>query len=643
MALRRYLPIRLIPILPIQVYDFQGGVDTYTANENLKTSASPYARNVRYKSRETIQTRKGPGFYSVAVGQTQNASQTGATIANQTVSLTTKQAAKFTATATGSLTRVDLNLESTTPAGTGPVIVEIYSDNAGSPGTLLASSSITGGLITGAYQYLPALFLNPPTITNTSVYWIVAYIQSDGTNSYLWGSVAGSSSKANINLAGWTAQSYDLNFITYLSPTAAVIGGIRFYQSSGTKATIFATSAGVYTVNDITGAVTLLWAGNTSATNYVFEQFNDNLYWVNGFDAPQQYNGTVVTAVPGSPGIASYVKLHKNTLFFVMASDPTRVIFSQPADPTTYTSVSFLYVPSPKNPDPIKTLTSLQDNLIIRTRQTKWVLYGADLSSFTLRRSTGLQGVTNANGVAAHDNVEYSVTDNGIYHFNGSTDTLVSQSIQPDFDAIIDKTKCTLTLSGNYLRVFYPTAGSAYNNMAFVIDLLYGTVFIDDSQYFGRAFVMKGQGDPETLVLASGIVGAVYYADMGYSDLGAAIAFDYRTKYESYGEIVAKKKVRRLYPEFTGQGGNYSCSVSVDFNMSNAPQLLSNVSQLRSGPLWGTFVWGAATWGAFGNIRPRLSVPSEFYTRQYRFQHTGVNHPVELVGFSDYYLKKRPR
>lgn len=644
MARRRpFVAIAVKPPESARNYNFNGGINTLTANEQLPPAVSPFLRNKRYKSRETIITRRGPGFYTVPIGEALGAVKTTAATNDRTVSLTLKQAAKFVASASQPLTMVQLNLKNTA-AGAGPLIVEIWTDSSGSPGTRLASSSITSGLITSSYQYLSARFIAAPTLVSGTSYWIVAYIQADGLNSYLWSSLAGSAtSKTSPNNGAWTSSVYDLNFKTYQSPANPIIGGERFIKSDGTEITLLATKNGVYSVNDLTGATAQVYAGDTSATHYKFAIVNDTAYWINGKNAPQQWNGIAATSsnAAGSPPIADDIRVHKNRIFYLSALDRTRVVFTEPGSFDTILSVNFLYIPAPLSPDYVQQMTSLQDNLLFRTLTTKWALYGSDLSSFVLRRSTGLQGAAGRDVVASHDNYEYSVANSGIYQFNGATDNLISEAIQPDFEAILDRDLMSMVISGNYLRVFYPIAGEAMNTHAFVYDLQFHIWFIDDQSYFSKAFTYVDNG-MEKLVLGSSLVAQAFFADQGYSDLGANINDRYWTKYEAYKTPEELKLMRRFFPKFIGQAGNYNCEIWVDFNRTNTPALISAVDMQLSGAHLGIdFILGTSNLGGNGNPEPELEVEGEFRERQYRFEHNGVDQPVEIYGYTDYFIRER--
>ena len=124
------------------------GLNTTAPYTQLKDAESPYFYNVRLYARNAtdrrvaVGTRKGPGFYSVPLGETVDQQQTSTTgAADQVVGTSTWYGKKFTAGASGRLTKVDVRVKNnSTP--TQHLIVAIYSDSGGSPSSLLATSSI---------------------------------------------------------------------------------------------------------------------------------------------------------------------------------------------------------------------------------------------------------------------------------------------------------------------------------------------------------------------------------------------------------------------------------------------------------------------------------------------------------------------
>lgn len=324
------------------------GLNTTYPYTQLKDSQSPHFYNCRLYARNStdrrvaIGTRKGPGFYSVPLGETVDIQQTSTTgAADATLSTTTWQAKKFTNTSAGRLTKVDIRLkEGTMP--TQHVIVAIYSDSSGSPGTLLATSSILSSVITSSYSYLSARFVEAPTLAATTAYWIVAYMQDGGSGSWLWSSTTNATTaKSSTNSGGsWSTTSYDLNAKTYVSTNSKYLGGFRYTPSNATAKTVIAHGTAVYTVSEVDGTTTSIKTGLSAATDYFFDQSNDQLYTVNAVDVPQYWDGTTWAVVGGTPGVSKYLTFHKNRLWFVNSADPTKLVFSELSDYHTYLSQS---------------------------------------------------------------------------------------------------------------------------------------------------------------------------------------------------------------------------------------------------------------------------------------------------------------
>ena len=106
----------------ILVDTFQG-LDTTAPYTQLKNGTSPYYYNVRLYARNStdrriaVGTRKGPGFYTVPIGEALDQQQTSVTGASdQSLTETAWAGMKFTAGATGRLSKVEVNVKlGTTP------------------------------------------------------------------------------------------------------------------------------------------------------------------------------------------------------------------------------------------------------------------------------------------------------------------------------------------------------------------------------------------------------------------------------------------------------------------------------------------------------------------------------------------------
>lgn len=642
------MKIRRSGVLPVSrkfkeiLVDNFSGLNTTFPYTQLKDGQSPslyncrlYARNATDR-RVAVGTRKGPGFYSVPLGETVDIQQTSVTgAADQSVNTTTWVAGKFTNTNAGKLTKVDVRVKQ----GTSPtqhLIVAIYSDSSGSPGTLLATSSILSSSITTSYQYLSARFTEAPTLAATTAYWIVCYMQMGGSGTYSWSSTTNATTaKSSTNSGGtWSVTTFAMNLKTYVSTNSKLLGGFRYTPSAATAKTVIAHGTNVYTVSDVDGTTTSIKSGlSASATDYYFAQSNDQLFTVNGQNPPQYWDGTTWAAVGGSPPTSKFCIFHKNRLFVVDTANPTRVVYSDLGDYQAYTSTNFTYVPSPKSGDPITGWVVFQDNLVIFTRKTKWVLFGDDPGNFILRQSSGKKGAVKQDSIVADANYIYFLNDEGVYRYNGSSDQLISDSIQNEVDGFADKAKASAVIQNNYYRLYYPTTGSTANNGCILWDTINNFWLRDSGTYIDKPFL----NESNQLIEGSSVVGAIYYGEQAYSDLGKPIAFVYWSKY--FGDGLRKIFLRRVIPSIRLQTQPYNLNVYIDLDQRNTIPLQYTMSAGATGNTWGggaTTTWGAGStvaWGSAVVSTPKPLQGSEAYWQQIRYEQTGVDTPVEILSY----------
>ena len=651
----------------LQPFEFfaLGGLDMYSPDEIASVNRCVYGKNFRiynpgsFLERSAISKRQGHIFYSVPVGETvdqQITSTTGAS--NQTVSTIEWLAQKFTAGATGNLTRLDLNVENVTVgqnSGEGPLMVVLYSDNSGTPGTVLATSSIPNSSLTNSYQYLSARFIEAPAVTSGTVYWVVAYIQSDGAFFYHWSSSTSASTGLTSANAGnsWSAASFEMNLKTYVSTAGGVKGVTRYYRSNASPQTVLAQKTNLYTVNDATGAVTSIQSGlNASTTLYDFETVNNILYFVNGFDSPMEWNGSAVTNAGGSPPVSSQIALYANHLFYLQPNT-NFVNFTDAGEYETIDATNFLYVPSPDTADPVISMIPYGGNLQFITRNSKYVLLGTDLTSFTVKESTAKRGAVCASAVCTDQQFIYFMSDDyHIYAYNGGTDTkLSSERVQAILKNVANTNDIKLEVHDKKLFVHYTPGGQSENEHRLVWDLVFSEWMNDEDVYTGFGIEWNSQADTGQWIQASTQVGALYYGDIGYNDVGKPIDIEWWSKYLSYGTPAALHRVKRHYVFLQGEDGNYSVDCQVDINNLNSPS--SNLVNVDvSSNVYGTFglVYGTVASGGSGLIYgdgvllpQRLSVPGESYKTQFRFVQSGVDNQVDILGWTDYVMFKRPR
>jgi len=645
-SLPRVIPA---PLQKMELLDYSKGVNSFDANDVIQENYLRVSTDARISTLGRYKTRQGCDFYSVPAGETIDVQRTSVTGASTSaITKTTWFAAKYTAGATGRLTRVDLNILNDN-SGTAPIVVAIYSDTAGAPGTLLATSSVPASTPTGSAAYISVRFMEAPQITSASVYWVVCYNQDDGSGDYKWTTSTTASTALTSTSSGvsWAATAFELNFRTYISTNSATLGLYRAYKSDGTKKSLLAHGTTLYSVSDVDGSLTSLKAGLTANGLYRFHMANDVVYYTNGVDAPRKWNFTTEASNTGTTTISSNLILHKDQMFYLDVTSPNRIYFSDKTAFETFTSTNFLYVPSPKNPDTISGWTVLNDNLYILTKKTKWALYGSDLTNFVLRKATGLKGSYSQEQMQSTRNHLYFVSDDGIYRFNGATDELISRDITDEFNAIANKSTITTALANNRFYVFYTPSGGAQNSKCLVYNINYASwESIDLNTYISLSNVWQGVGDTGQFLQASNLVGAAYYAEAStntYNNLGKSLTYDIRTKYEFFGNPASKKRIKRWYPRFAAQSGAYNVSCQYDKDFANSPSTTLE-SMASSGSIWGSgYLWGSFTWGASTLVAPRISIPGRAKYVQFRLYRQGVNNPVEFYGHTLLYMTQRPR
>ncbi len=633
-----------------------GGLDLYSPDELMKDNNSPYARNFRVFNDDTlanrvaISKRKGHTRYSAVVGETKNTDQASTTGAS-TVQFgnITWIAQKFVPSATNNLSKVTIRLKNSA-SGTAPIIVTINANSSGNPGTVLATSSIDQTALTTSYAYYDCRFVEAPSLTSGATYWIVIHQQSEGTGLYdISTTTTATNAKTSTNSGNtWTADAYDINFETYLSPGGGVIAVHRFYRTNASPETLFvannATGVGLYKVNDSTGAVTQITVTLTaSASHYEFVNVDNKCYFVNGVDNPKVYNGTTVSDMGGSPGVNKSIRLHKQALFLL--NNNNKVIYSTPDALETFDATAYIYVPAPNTADYVLYMETFQDNLVLMTRKTKFILYGQNVNSFTLRESTSIKGVVGQKAAFKYESFIYFVADDyNVYAFNGGTDKAIGTNIMRQLQQVSDITGVILIVENGQLRVYYTPSGSSQPISCLLDNLDYFQWCHDTEVYVKCAISLTSQTDTGQLITGSSRVSRLMYGDTGTSDLGKPILFDYWTKYFSFGHPSRKHRLKRLYPVFRAGEGSYYANVDIDADYLNSPSrnpvfLGTDAATWGGGDTWG----GGALWG--GNelfTPPRLNVPGQNTRHQIRFSQYGVDNPVSVLGFSTYTKLRRP-
>jgi hypothetical protein len=613
----------------------------------LQNSASPYLRNARMYLSESerqvaISTRQGTGKYTVPIGEALAYSQLSTANADElTIGKIDYVAQKFTATANASLSKVKINIKKN--SGNSPVYVQIYSDNSGEPSQLLATSSILNLQIGANFGYVECSFIEAPELINTNDYWLVLSVPEGDNDTYIVSTTDNTTDALISENAGnqWAPANVSINYEVYTSTSGAVLGHTRFYPTSGVPVTFFAHKTDIYSVNDSNGTTTSRKSGlNTNATRYRFAQFDGAVFVANGYNALQRSTGAAFADVTDTATIPSNVVSHKNRLWVVSATDPNRLEFSELADYTDWEATGFIYVPEPKSPDLITGLVSFQDNLVVFTQNNKYVIYGDDLLNFTVRQSLGQKGAVSQEAICADENYIYFVSSDGhTYRWGGSEDEQISRQIEGDLDDVANFKEVRLAYNHDRVHYYFQPTNDSFWRRAFVYETRYNEWFYDADQWVNGGTTLAREND--NFILQASNIGVLYYGNIGYSDIGKPIDFEYHTNYFDFDNSDNFKQVRRLYLQFRKTNWPGTITVGADTDFKDDPYF-EKVSVQAEGAVWGQFIWGQFVWGSNDQyFRHRMTIPGQATHYQVRVLKSGVNTPLYFIGYSMYYRNRR--
>jgi hypothetical protein len=623
--------------------DYSKGLNSFLANDVIPNSdKANYFRlvnNGRITTLGEYSTRKGVDMHSSPAGLTEDATQTSVTgAADQSFTEIQRLAQKFTTTSAGRLTKVEINIKNIASA-TGTVKVEVWTDLTGAPGVKIATSTIIANTATSTYAYLPARFVEAPAISAATDYWIVVYIQPIGANNYNWSSTTSDTTALISTDSGvtWVAQTFALNFKQSYATDGGVKGIVRAVKSDGTTISVFWHGTTMYTVDEVTSALTSIKTGlSASATNYRGVVVNDVLYYVNGFDGLRKWDFTTEAQVNSTD--YTHITLHKGLLFLVRKDDPNRVDYSNFADYEVYTSTDFIYVPAPKTGDPITAVQSLNGYLMLWTQDNKYILSGDDNVTFSLDEAPDQKGTYTQETTTVDKNFAYYLSNDGVYRTNGSEATLISDNAYEELLRLPNRNDSIICVNKGRLYLWYRKSGADTNESCYVWNLNYGEDTIeslDTNSMIGRA--VTAPNDNNQLLVGSSKVGQLFWQELesnNYDNAGGDIEFILQTHYNPYGDPSVLKELRYWNPRFGAQSGNYAIRCEYASDLRDDWTLYRDVNVQGLGVIWGNgTTWGGgAVYGSTAELQAQLYVPSEYRRIALRYKNFAARQPNTFLG-----------
>lgn len=640
--------------------DYSLGMNTYISNDKFPLMTGQtrrlmgpnmwrLAQDARINTLGSYETRQGFDFYSQAAGETQDQAITSTTGAvDQSFSATNRLAQKFTTTSDGVSSRLAVNIKNPSGAASGVVLIALYTDDNGKPGTLLSTTSTSSITITDSNSYVSFYFASAPALATATNYWIVAYVQSGGSGSYSWSSTTSASTALTSSDGGntWSSTSFAMNFKQYYATTGGCKGIFRAYKNDGTKVTFLAHGTSLYTVNETTGALTAIKTGlNASATVYRFAFANDTLYYVNGFDGYRKYDFTTESQVL----TANYTLIcwHKGLMFLGGGNDPNAIFFSNFGQYDIFTSTDFVYAGAPKTGDPPVAFNSLNGYLLVTTKNNKFILSGDNNATFSIDQAPDRKGTYTQETTCQDEQFMYFLSDDGIRQTNGSESKLLSENIYEDVKNITNKDDVCLAINRGRLYLWYASPTSAVNDRCWVWNMNFSMAVEsnDTGAYVARAF--SAYGDDDNLLVGSSLAGQIHWQEKStndYNNLGEALDFILQTPYMTGYAPAVYKTFRFWEPRFGTQSGDYSVDYQYAYELRDNWQTVGSQNVQGTGPIWGSGIqWGSFTWGTTKEIQSPLYISGDYRRIAVRYRHTAARQPVQFLGHTFVVQMRRMR
>lgn len=293
--------------------------------------------------------------------------------------------------------------------------------------------------------------------------------------------------------------------------------------------------------------------------------------------------------------------------------------------------------PAIKTGDPLTAMFNLGGVVYFLTRRNKYYMYSQTADVWTQQASSAQHGTFTQESCVCDLNYAYYANDDGIYIFDGSSESSITQNtIQSTYDAIQGKESIVLELYNNRLYAFYSSNGDGVNDscLIFNINLKLWESFDTGTNV---ASAIGRQTASNRFICGSSRFGQLYSyetANNDYADLGAPIDFDLETAYLHFGTPSQLHRITKWRPEFATVAGDYTikCGYALDF--TDDVKYAYSINLKNQMALHESYIWDNPP--AYGNIvtPTKLThipqVNGQFYRCQMRYQHHASFEPVNF-------------
>lgn len=290
--------------------------------------------------------------------------------------------------------------------------------------------------------------------------------------------------------------------------------------------------------------------------------------------------------------------------------------------------------PAIKTGDPLTAMFNLGGVLYMMTRRNKYMMYAQTADSWSQSASNAQNGTFSQESVACDLNYAYYANDNGIYVFDGASESsLTESSIQNAYDAIPNKEGIVLDLFNNRLYCYYSDTAGQPNNRCFVYNINLRVWESFDSNAFVGATSAR-QNASGRFICGHSKIGLLMLNEAGdYADLSSPIAFNLETSYQHYGTTSQLKRIEKWRPEFAATDNPYTCECGYALDFTDQVHYAFSIDLQKMLPtVLDGYTWdNPSDYGVPAIPTVHTTIPrvnGEFYRCQIRYQHIAAFEPV---------------
>lgn len=494
------------------------------------------------------------------------------------------------------------------------------------------------------------------SVTGSKIYYMTGF---DGT----WHDITGS-----VTITAGNICSFE-NFFNVLYVTNGVDAPFQ-WTGSGNATTIPALLANSYTFT-VSGITTIPTAGATytdsGSTTFTVAATNisgtagsrSGTIIATGSTVPVASGNLTKTGGTGDSTIAytlfgvdanitkaKYVESYNNYLFLANVSVgttvyPTRIYWSNLQDPTTFLTTSFIEV-AINDGQQITGMKVLGDNLIIfKTRSIYIVSFTGDPDiPFILQgggKSNSDVGCVASFTIQEVTNGLMFLSFDGLYYFDGSNSTKVSDRINPTILGLnttrLSQARSMVQHNKHRYLFSVPSSSSSTNDTIITWDWYLNAFSIYSGINAASMCTTFASGYVEKIYFGD-YAGFYYQMDTGSNDnplnVSTAINSYYYTNWKPFQNIMDEKAIPNVVLYYQSNNAVLTFAYSYDFNGADTYSL--TLSTGGSTDVYGTGVYGTATYAGTGGDQQRIDLNGRGRVIRFKFANNNISETFRIDG-----------